>query len=161
MITFAHGLEGSPSGSKVKALREAGFDVAAPDFRGLALAARIARLEESTRGGGMVLAGSRLGGLTAAIVASRHPERFKGLLLCAPAFNFLPAEFGPVESLLVPPSLRTLVIHGRNDDLVPVEVSRAFRDRCGPHVTLRESEDGHRLSASIPRIVEAARELGA
>jgi predicted esterase len=161
MILFAHGLEGSPTGTKVTALREAGFDVTAPDFRGLDVAARVALLEEATRPGGMVLGGSSLGGLTATIVACRHPERFAGLLLCAPALNYLPAEFGPLASLLVPPSLRTIVIHGLKDDLVPVEVSREFRDRCGSHVVLREADDGHRLSASIALIVEAARELGA
>jgi pimeloyl-ACP methyl ester carboxylesterase len=161
MILFAHGLEGSPSGTKVTALRDAGFDVIAPDFRGMDVAARVALLEEATREGGMVLAGSSLGGLTAAIVACKHPERFTGLLLCAPAFNFLPPEFGAVEALRVPSSLRTIVIHGRNDDLVPVEVSRAFRARCGPHVVLREVDDGHRLSDSIGIFLDAAWELGA
>ena len=33
MIIFAHGLEGSPNGSKIRALRGAGFDVIAPDFK--------------------------------------------------------------------------------------------------------------------------------
>ena len=33
MIIFAHGLEGSPNGSKIRALRNAGFDVVAPDFQ--------------------------------------------------------------------------------------------------------------------------------
>ena len=41
MIIFAHGLEGSPNGSKIQALRNAGFDVNAPDFQGMDLAQRV------------------------------------------------------------------------------------------------------------------------
>ena len=41
MIIFAHGMEGSPNGSKIRSLREAGFEVLAPDFQGMALADRV------------------------------------------------------------------------------------------------------------------------
>ena len=46
MIIFAHGLEGSPNGSKIRALRNAGFDVVAPDFQGMVLAERVDLLHE-------------------------------------------------------------------------------------------------------------------
>ena len=46
MIIFAHGLEGSPNGSKIRALREAGFDVIAPDFQGMVLAERVILLQQ-------------------------------------------------------------------------------------------------------------------
>jgi hypothetical protein len=49
----------------------------------------------------------------------------------------------------------TLIVHGVQDDVVPVEGSRAFSlDK--PHVRLIEVEDGHELGRSIERIgVEA------
>ena len=72
MIIFAHGLEGSPNGSKIRALREAGFDVIAPDFQGMVLAERVILLQQvcqEHREAKPVLAGSSYGGLTASIVA--------------------------------------------------------------------------------------------
>ena len=41
MIIFAHGMEGSPNGSKIRSLREAGFEVLAPDFQGMPLEERV------------------------------------------------------------------------------------------------------------------------
>ena len=46
MIIFAHGLEGSPNGSKIRALKGAGFQVIAPDFQGMALAERVNLLQQ-------------------------------------------------------------------------------------------------------------------
>jgi hypothetical protein len=49
----------------------------------------------------------------------------------------------------------TLVVHGVHDDTVPVERSRAFA--AGKrHVKLVEVDDGHPLTASLPRIVALA-----
>jgi pimeloyl-ACP methyl ester carboxylesterase len=46
----------------------------------------------------------------------------------------------------------TLIMHGVNDDVVPIDHSRRFAaDR--PHVQLIELEDGHDLVASIPRLL--------
>ncbi len=44
MIIFAHGLEGTPNGSKIQALRASGFEVLAPDFQGMVLSERVALL---------------------------------------------------------------------------------------------------------------------
>lgn len=47
----------------------------------------------------------------------------------------------------------TLIVHGVNDDVVPVEHSRRFA--AGKrHVRLVEVDDDHELAASIPRILE-------
>jgi pimeloyl-ACP methyl ester carboxylesterase len=42
-----------------------------------------------------------------------------------------------------------LLLHGRNDDVVPIERSRAFC-RAHPHARLVELDDGHELVASLP-----------
>ncbi|MHC4599735.1 MAG: alpha/beta fold hydrolase [Planctomycetota bacterium] len=159
MIVFAHGLEGSPNGSKIRTLREAGFEVQAPDFTGLPLASRVALLLEATEGKRSILAGSSYGGLAACVVAARYPERFSGLLLCAPAFNVAEAPAEDPTALCAPDGLPTIIVHGLRDDVVPPEVSRLYRDRSGPHVRLWEVDDGHRLAESRDVIVEAAREL--
>ena len=69
-IVFAHGLEGTPNGAKITALRDAGFQVVAPDGRGLPLAQRIEGLDAATCEGGLILAGSSYGGLAAAWLAA-------------------------------------------------------------------------------------------
>jgi pimeloyl-ACP methyl ester carboxylesterase len=53
----------------------------------------------------------------------------------------------------------TLIVHGRADDVVDIELSRAFA-RGKRHVRLVEVDDGHELSSSIERIgAEAERHL--
>ena len=49
MIIFAHGMEGSPNGSKIRSLREAGFEVLAPDFQGMPLEERVNLLQQNMR----------------------------------------------------------------------------------------------------------------
>ncbi|MHC5079127.1 MAG: alpha/beta fold hydrolase [Planctomycetota bacterium] len=159
MILFAHGLEGSPQGTKIRSLREAGFEIEAPDFTGQRLAERIAGLERATRGRKIILGGSSYGGLAAAYLAALHPDRFTGLLLCAPALNLREPPVNEPDSLSAPPTIPTIIIHGVMDDVVPIDGSRRYRDRSGPHVKLWEVEDGHRLSGSLESIHSAAREL--
>lgn len=159
-ILFAHGLEGSPQGTKVRYLRDAGLDLEAPDLQGLPLAERVARIEALSEPGGLLLAGSSYGGLTAAIVAARHPERFTGLCLLAPALLLAEPPHEP-DTLVAPPALPTVVIHGRRDDVCPLEGSRRYVERSGEHVELLEVDDGHRLVESLPAILETLRRLEA
>jgi pimeloyl-ACP methyl ester carboxylesterase len=46
----------------------------------------------------------------------------------------------------------TLILHGRRDDVVPIDHSRAFA-AGRPHVQLVELDDGHELLASLPRLL--------
>lgn len=48
-----------------------------------------------------------------------------------------------------------LIVHGRGDEVVDIERSRAFA-QGKRHVRLIEVDDGHELSASIPRILAEA-----
>ena len=164
MLVWAHGLEGSPEGTKVRALRAAGFEIEAPDGRGLVLAQRLDALDALTARLAPrrpVLAGSSYGGLAAAWLAARHPERFSGLLLCAPALHHqeppVPAGQPPVPPL----GLAIRVLHGVTDAIVPIAASRRYVKGAGPMVRLDEVDDGHRLADSLTAIVALARELGA
>lgn len=74
-------------------------------------------------------------------------------------------DYGFIEDLLATdvgtPDVRvpTLILHGIHDDTVPIEHSRRFA-AGRPHVELIELDDGHELTASIPRLIdEAARFL--
>ena len=46
VIIFAHGLEGSPNGSKIQSMRNYGIEVIAPDFQGMPLIERVELLEK-------------------------------------------------------------------------------------------------------------------
>jgi pimeloyl-ACP methyl ester carboxylesterase len=53
------------------------------------------------------------------------------------------------------PSCPVLLLHGRRDEVVPLEVSEAFA-RGRPNVELEVLDDDHDLLATLPRIVERA-----
>ncbi len=59
-------------------------------------------------------------------------------------------SFGPD----VPPAdVPTLVVHGRQDEVVPIAGSRAWVPRCRD-ARLVEVDDGHELRESIPRLLD-------
>ncbi|MGB0781253.1 MAG: alpha/beta hydrolase [Candidatus Poseidoniaceae archaeon] len=163
MIIFAHGLEGSPNGSKIRALRNAGFDVVAPDFQGMNLAERVDLLEEicmEYTSQQPVLAGSSYGGLTAAIIAMKMPDAFRGLLLCAPALHLVEPPVDENTVLVAPNGLKTVIIHGLEDDIVPITCSIDYASRSGNDVVaFHQVNDGHRLAESHEEIIGAAQLL--
>ena len=163
MIIFAHGLEGSPNGSKIRSLRDAGFDVIAPDFQGMALAERVDLLQEiclEYASQQPVLAGSSYGGLTAAIIAMRMPDAFRGLLLCAPALHLVEPPVDDKTVLVAPNGLKTIIIHGLQDDIVPISCSIEYASRSSNEiVAFHQVNDGHRLAESHRKIIDAAQLL--
>ena len=162
MILWAHGLEGSPEGAKVRALRAAGFEIVAPDGRELPLAARLDGLLaacERLAPQRPVLAGSSYGGLASAWLASQHPERFAGVLLLAPALHWSEPPVADASALVAPAGVNVIVVHGRQDAIVPIQCSRDYVARSGQGATLVEVEDGHVLIASMPAIVAALHQL--
>jgi pimeloyl-ACP methyl ester carboxylesterase len=158
-IVFAHGLEGHPEGTKVQWLRTQGFEVIAPDGRGLVLNDRLIDLEIETRRGGVLLAGSSYGGLAAAWLAQQYPDRFLGLLLLAPALHHTEPPVVDAALLKAPVTVPTRVIHGVSDDIVPIQVSRRYCHLSGRHTQLFEVNDGHRLANSLSTISRTAFQL--
>jgi len=163
MIIFAHGMEGTPNGSKIRSLREAGFEVLAPDFQGMALDERVDLLQrvcEVHRTASAVLAGSSYGGLAASIVAMRMPDAFRGLLLCAPALHLDEPPIDAQTVLIAPKGMKTAIIHGIDDDIVPISCSIEYAERSGEDiVAFHQVDDGHRLADSHEEIISAARLL--
>ena len=164
MIIFAHGLFGNPNGAKLQALRDAGLTVEAPDGQKQVLQERIDTLERLVHKHAElrpVLGGSSYGGLAAAYVATRHPEKIRGLLLAAPAFSIAEDPVPHPESLVIPIHVPTAVIHGRRDVIVPHSLSLDLKSRSGGHVAVEIVDDDHRLGLSLARLCELARDLGA
>jgi hypothetical protein len=63
MLVWAHGLWGSPNGSKVTAIRKSGIKVISPDFNEMELVDRVELLEKTIEIGDVVLTGSSWGDL--------------------------------------------------------------------------------------------------
>lgn len=151
-LIWCHGSLAQPWGAKSTAMAEAaaaeGMTMEAPDFRDIEDPdLRVERLVAllTDLDGPAIIAGSSMGGYVAATAARQADVR--GLFLMAPAFYF-PGYAVHVFSGL--PETIT-VVHGWNDDVVPVENSIRFG---GLHsARLHILPDGHRLSDSLEDIV--------
>ncbi len=151
---LAHGLEGRPDGTKASALRAAGLDVVAPDFRGQLLAARVAGVISAVRAHpGCVLVGSSYGGLAALAALPQVRADVHAIALLAPALHWSEPPVDDPGALVVPTQVPGVVVHGRRDDVVPIEVSRALTRRC-PHLRLVERDDDHLLRGSLDALVD-------
>ena len=159
MLVWAHGLWGSPNGSKVTAIRESGIEVISPDFNEMELVDRVELLKETIEIGNVVLAGSSWGGLACALTAMQIPEKLKGLLLLAPALHYPESPNDEPEKLIAPDSVPVTIIHSTTDDIVPISASKNYIERSGNNVQLIEVEDNHVLENSIELIISEAKKL--
>lgn len=159
-ILFCHGLESAPHGRKYHALRAAGMDVLAPDFRGMNLAARVDALCDILQTSEpCVIVGSSYGGIAAVCATMRLEEPgniVAGMLLCAPA---LASAEAPATTIRLRACVPTIIIHGTRDAVVPIDLSRDFAAAHPDEVELIEVDDQHDLSSSLHAIVRAARSL--
>src|SRR5690554_501553 len=151
VIYFFHGLESGPHGSKYQRLSES-FPVFSPDFQGMDIWERLEKIERETRRmQNLVLVGSSYGGLLAALLYSRHPERVRGLVLMAPALT--PESVDAVKSQ----PADAVVIHAPQDQVVPIG---PVREKCVLHgIQITEVDDDHRLQKSHHLMLEGVRKF--
>lgn len=149
---FFHGKESGPYGSKFKALQAIDARILSPDFQNQSLAERLVTAELASRGlSDLLIVGSSMGGLVTALLYQQYPERFRAMLLLAPALHG--EEAAAIEAL---PD-QTVVIHGRQDSTVPYASSKEWAEKL--HFRLISVEDEHRLAESLPLITEAFQAL--
>lgn len=145
-VVFAHGKESGPWGSKIQHLasiaKTLGFAVDSPDYQGMDdPRERVAHLlEQKPVGKPLFLAGSSMGGYVSAMACAELAPA--ALLLMAPALYL---DGYPGEPTGCPSD--TVVVHGWQDDIVPVDSSIAFARARGAELHL--VADKHRLSESI------------
>lgn len=126
-VVFSHGKDGTPWGKKITALvdiaRTEGYEVESVDYRGIdTVRGRVDKLIEVCKSlsGDLVLVGSSLGGYVAASAASLLHAR--GVFLMAPAFYM--EGLPPLRERLL--DCPTSIVHGWNDEIVPVDNSVRF-----------------------------------
>lgn len=156
LIIFSHGKDSEPWGSKIIALaacaRELGYQAESVDYRGIddprervnALMNFAKPLRPASMPG-PILVGSSLGGHVC--TAASVDLCASGLFLMAPAF-FMPGY----EQYTPKPALCPIaIVHGWNDDIVPIDNSiRYAREH---HATLHAIDSDHRMTAQIDMIV--------
>ena len=141
-VVFAHGKDSGPWGRKILALAEvaraAGAQVESPDYSAITDPEK--RLEKllalNLEADKLILVGSSMGGYVSALAAK--PLAADGLFLLAPAF-YLPGYPRQPEVSGIDVEL----VHGWNDDVVPVENSLRFAQQC--QATTHFLNSGHRL----------------
>ena len=131
-IVFIHGSGGDKS-QKFKARLLRGFfpGMLTPDFDG-DLPERMAQLRAILGNEtGWILIGSSLGGLMAALFTMEAPGHVHKLVLLAPALT-LPEFAGNLPS---PISIPTIIIHGTQDELLPLEAGRELAKKVFINLT--------------------------
>jgi pimeloyl-ACP methyl ester carboxylesterase len=149
LVCFAHGKESGPRGTKITHLAEVAkrnaFEVLSPDYSHTPDPRIRVRqlLELKPQARRLVLVGSSMGGYVSAQACAGLQPR--GLFLIAPALYFP----GWDEEPQAIPRLCT-VVHGGNDDIVPVERGIRFAQRNKAELHLLDS--GHTLNDQLPTL---------
>lgn len=161
-VFLSHGLESGPGSTKIQAMkaeaeRFPGVQAHAIDHRGtMDPATRLDQMREAMNRCGAtpentILAGSSMGGWVCAQTSAESPVL--GCFLLAPALAM--AKY-PQSSPVIRARFNQ-IIHGWNDDVVPVmPVLDLARKQQLPVLLL---PDGHRLENSIDRVVSEFREF--
>ncbi len=140
-IIYLHGLESNSQTHKAALVRAVYPDLVMPDFIG-SLDERMRQLYPILgSASNWTLIGSSYGGLMAALFSTRFPAQVRKQLLLAPAL-MLP-EFA--ENLPKPIDVPTIIIHGRQDTIVPVDAARPLAEKVFRQLDYRLVDDDHRL----------------
>jgi pimeloyl-ACP methyl ester carboxylesterase len=147
-LIFIHGLLSSGQGFKANLLREMFPAMLSPDFDG-SLEDRMARLVSILGDqAGWTIVGSSLGGLMGALFTCQHPDRVHQLILLAPALIWPDFAQAPPSPVSVP----TVIYHGRQDELVPLDLVRPLAEQVFLNLTFHAVDDDHGLKATVQAI---------
>ncbi len=140
-IIYLHGLESNSQTYKAALVRQVFPELLVPDFTG-SLDERMKQLYPilGNRSNWTII-GSSFGGLMAALFATRRPQQVRKQLLLAPAL-MLP-EFA--NHLPAPIDVPTVVIHGKQDTVVPIDAVKPLAEKVFRNLDYRIVDDDHRL----------------
>jgi pimeloyl-ACP methyl ester carboxylesterase len=145
-IIYLHGLESTSQSGKARQFAEKFPGMLTPDFTGSfeeRMAQLIPILGDQT---GWTIIGSSFGGLMGSVFTLEHPTQVRRLILLAPALMLPPFASHPD---LQPVSVPTIIVHGTEDDVVPLEPVRALAEQIFTNLTYYVVQDGHRLQKAF------------
>jgi pimeloyl-ACP methyl ester carboxylesterase len=141
-MIFLHGLESSSQAYKASVMRKSFPELIVPDFTG-PLEARMESLYPILGDKkDWTIVGSSFGGLMGAVFTCECPSQVQKLVMLAPAL-MLPefASYLDREPVPVP----TTIIHGTQDDIVPLEAVREIAEKVFSNLNYHIVDDDHRL----------------
>ncbi len=140
-LVYIHGRESDSNSGKARLFREWFPGMVTPDFKG-SFAERMSLLRKVLADqAGWTLVGSSYGGLMATVFTLEHEDQVRKLVLLAPA---LAQEIAPLPKP-GPISVPTILIHGTQDTVVPLEPVGEIAQRLFSNLTIYTVEDDHRL----------------
>ena len=158
-IIYLHGSDSSSQSGKARQFAEKFSGMKTPDFTG-SFDERMKQLYEVLgKEKGWTIIGSSYGGLMAAVFASENPKQVHRLVLLAPAIlkddagNYIdPVINQPLQNKwkhLQTISIPTVIVHGSQDDVVPLEPVRKIAEELFTDVEFMVVDDGHRLQKAF------------
>lgn len=148
-IIYLHGLESTSQSGKARQFAEKFPGMLTPDFTG-AFEERMDQLKPILgRKKNWTIIGSSFGGLMGTVFTCTHPTQVRKLILLAPAL--LPDPFGSYLDL-EPVSVPTIIIHGTQDDVVPLEPVRDLAEKLFTNLAYHVVDDGHRLHQAFAEL---------
>lgn len=145
-IIYLHGLESNSQSGKARNFAEKYPGMVTPDFTGTLEERMQQLLPMLGRKKNWTLIGSSFGGLMGTIFTCQHPAQVRKLILLAPAL--LREPFGAYLNL-EPVSIPTIIVHGTQDDIVPLAPSREVAESLFTNLRYILVEDGHRLQNAL------------
>lgn len=158
-IIYLHGSDSSSKSGKARQFAELFLGMKTPDFTG-SFEERMSQLYKVLgKEKSWTIIGSSYGGLMAAVFASEKPNQVRKLVLLAPAI--LQNESGIyMDPVIGEPlqgnrknlriiSIPTVIVHGSQDDVVPLEPVRKTAEVLFTDVEFIVVEDGHRLQKAF------------
>ncbi|MBK7455982.1 MAG: alpha/beta fold hydrolase [Anaerolineales bacterium] len=147
-IIYLHGLESTSQSGKARQFAEKFPGMLTPDFAG-SFEERMKQLKPILgRKKNWTIIGSSFGGLMGATFTLDHPTQVRKLILLAPALMLEPFA----SRLLTPVSVPTIIVHGTEDDVVPLEPVRELAKQAFTYLTYYVVEDGHRLQKAFTEL---------
>jgi pimeloyl-ACP methyl ester carboxylesterase len=148
-VIYLHGLESTSQSGKARQFAEKFPGMVTPDFTGT-FEERMAQLKPILgRKKNWTIIGSSFGGLMGTVFTCQHPSQVRKLILLAPAL--LRDPFGSylnLETVSVP----TVIVHGTEDDVVPLEPVRELAEKLFTNLTYHVVNDGHRLHKAFEEL---------
>ena len=148
-IIYLHGSDSNSRSGKAQHFAQRFAGMVTPDFTG-SFEERMKQLSSILSDAtDWTIIGSSYGGLMGAEFALNHPEQVRKLVLLAPALTLDPFAS---RTDLKPVSVPTVIVHGTQDDVVPLKPVRALAEKVFTNLTYFMVEDGHRLHKALQEL---------